>query len=96
MGVNRVCPLWDNNERKSGDREWGGVDANGASLLVQRSLLVNSRHPDPRRVLGRYRAAVRGPESRDPGDRGMESFLRVLGGLLFQNTLWTPQMLVLG
>ena len=46
------------------------------------SLLVNSRHPDPRRVLGRCRAAVRGPDPwdpRDPGDPGTGSFLRVLG-----------------
>ncbi len=28
---------------------------------------MNSRHPDPRRVLGRCRAAVRGP---DPGESG--------------------------
>ena len=47
---------------------------------------MNSRHPGPRRVLGRFRAAVRAAESRDPGDPGMGSFLRVLGGLLFQNT----------
>jgi len=37
---------------------------------------VNSRHPEPRRVLGRCRAAVRGP---DPGDPRMGSFFRVLG-----------------
>ena len=40
---------------------------------------MNSRHPEPRRVLGRCRAAVRGPDPRDPLDPGMESFLRVLG-----------------
>ena len=37
---------------------------------------MNSRHPEPRRVLGRCRAAVRGP---DPGDPRMGSFFRVLG-----------------
>ncbi len=46
---------------------------------------MNSRHPDPRRVLGRCRAAVRGPDPRDPGnprdprDPRMGSFLHVLG-----------------
>ena len=40
---------------------------------------MNSRHPDPRRVLGRCRAAVRGPDPLDPGDPGMNSFLCVLG-----------------
>ena len=43
---------------------------------------MNSRHPCPRRVLGRCRAAVRGQDPGDPldpGDPGMESFLRVLG-----------------
>ena len=46
---------------------------------------MNSRHPDPRRVLGRCRAAVRGQDPldpldpRDPRDPRMESFLRILG-----------------
>ena len=46
---------------------------------------MNSRHPDPRRVLGRCRAAVRGQDPldprdpRDPLDPGMGSFFRVLG-----------------
>ncbi len=46
---------------------------------------MNSRHPDPRRVLGRCRAAVRGQDPLDPvdpldpRDPGMGSFLRVLG-----------------
>ncbi len=43
---------------------------------------MNSRHPDPRRVLGRCRAAVRGQDPLDPVDPldpGMGSFLRVLG-----------------
>ena len=40
---------------------------------------MNSRHPDPRRVLGRCRAAVRGPDPVDPLDPGMKSFLRALG-----------------
>ena len=30
----------------------------------------NCRHPDPRRVLGRCRAAVRGPDPLDPGESG--------------------------
>ena len=49
---------------------------------------MNSRHPNPRRVLGRCRAAVRGQDPLDPGDPldpldprdpGMGSFLRALG-----------------
>ena len=43
---------------------------------------MNSRHPDPRRVLGRCRAAVRGQDPLDPVDPldpGMGSFLRALG-----------------
>ncbi len=47
-----------------------------------REFVVNSRHPSPRRVLGRCRAAVRGPDPRDPGDPldpRMGSFLRLLG-----------------
>ena len=46
---------------------------------------MNSHHPDPRRVLGRCRAAVRGQDPldpldpRDPRDPRMESFLRILG-----------------
>ena len=46
---------------------------------------MNSRHPDPRRVLGRCRAAVRGQDPLDPVDPldpldlGMKSFFRVLG-----------------
>ncbi len=31
---------------------------------------MNSRHPDPRRVLGRCRAADRGPDPRDPTGSG--------------------------
>ncbi len=47
--------------------------------------MLNCRHPDPRRVLGRCRAAVRGQDPadpldpRDPRDPGMGSFFRVLG-----------------
>ncbi len=33
-----------------------------------REFVFNSRHPDPRRVLGRCRAAVRGPDPLDPRD----------------------------
>ena len=40
---------------------------------------MNSRHPDPRRVLGRCRAAVRGQDPLDPVDPLMELFVRVLG-----------------
>ena len=46
---------------------------------------MNSRHPDPRRVLGRCRAAVRGQDPLDPGnprdplDPRMGSFFRVSG-----------------
>ncbi len=43
---------------------------------------MNSRHPDPRRVLGRCRAAVRGQDPLDPLDPldpRMGSFLRLLG-----------------
>ena len=43
---------------------------------VLREFVFNSRHPDPRRVLGRCRAAVHG---QDPADPRMGSFLRVLG-----------------
>ena len=42
---------------------------------------MNSRHPDPRRVLGRCRAAVRGQDPDDPldpDDPGMKSLFRVL------------------
>ncbi len=53
---------------------------------------MNSRHPDPRRVLGRCRAAVRGQDPLDPvdpldpWDPGMGSFLRVLKmKIQFQN-----------
>ena len=35
-----------------------------------REFVFNSRHPDPRRVLGRCRAAVRGPDPLDPGESG--------------------------
>ncbi len=49
---------------------------------------MNSRHPDPRRVLGRCRAAVRGQDPldpldprdpRDPLDPGMGLFFSRLG-----------------
>ena len=40
---------------------------------------MNSRHPDPRRVLGRCRAAVRGPDPVDPGDPRMRSFFAFPG-----------------
>ena len=43
---------------------------------------MNSCHPDPRRVLGRCRTAVRGQDPEDPldpEDPGIGSFLRVLG-----------------
>ena len=52
---------------------------NQRTTYIWGSLLVNSRHPDPRRVLGRCRAAVRGQDPLDPRDPRMESFLRVLG-----------------
>ena len=39
---------------------------------------LNPRHPGPRRVLGRCRAAVRGPFCRDPLDPGIESRRPVL------------------
>ncbi len=39
---------------------------------------MNSRHPDPRRVLGRCRAAVRGQDPEVPLDPGIGSFLRLL------------------
>ena len=39
----------------------------------------NFRHPDPRRVDGRCRAAVRGQDPVDPVDPRMGSFLRILG-----------------
>ena len=51
---------------------------------------LNSRHPGPRRVLGRYRAAVCGSDPVDPLDRldpQMESFLRVLHIFLQQKWL---------
>ncbi len=40
---------------------------------------MNSRHPDPWRVLGRCRAAVRGQDPEDPLDPGIGSFFRVFG-----------------
>ena len=55
------------------------------ALYILREFVFNSRHPDPRRVLGRCRAAVRGPDPRDPGDpldprdQRMGYFFRVLG-----------------
>ncbi len=41
-----------------------------SDMFNLREFVVNSRHPSPRRVLGRCRAAVRGPDPRDPGDPG--------------------------
>ena len=51
---------------------------------------LNSRHPGPRRVLGRCRAAVRGldpQDNQDLRDPGMAPFLRVLYMCLQQKWL---------
>ena len=56
-----------------------------------REFVFNSRHPDPRRVLGRCRAAVRGPDPLDPGESGdaiiFERFICVLPYLVTRVTL---------
>ena len=50
----------------------------GQSNSLSEGVCLNSRHPGPQRVLGRYRAAVRGTDSVDPRDPAMKSFLCVL------------------
>ena len=40
----------------------------GQSNSLFEGVCLNSRHPGPRRVLGRYRAAVRGTDPVDPWD----------------------------
>ncbi len=55
-----------------------------------REFVFNSRHPDPRRVLGRCGAAVRGPDPRDPRDPGMCSLFRILGVFCDRSETLTP------
>ena len=61
-----------------------------------REFVFNSRHPDPRRVLGRCGAAVRGPDPRDPRDPGMGSLFRILGVFCDRSETLTPPETVLG
>ena len=48
-------------------------------ILFEGVCFENFRHPDPRRVDGRCRAAVRGQDPVDPVDPRMGSCLRILG-----------------